>query len=192
MRHKLLATLLVALSLPAMAHAQIYSNTSASSNSGGNAAGPGGSVRTGDSSASVSASNSSASGTSSSSIRIRTTVNGDSHEESFTSDSGDVSVSVQSTPEETVIETREGSAPAVKKVIPAQPKPQSAKADAKDDIGANVKTEAQADAAAAAPAAPVAAAASASSDSEEIKPGLGAWIVRSVQSFFAGLFSWFG
>lgn len=190
MRHKLLASLVIALSLPAMSHAQIYSNTSASSNSGGNTVGPGGSVRTGDSSASVSTSNSSASGASSSSIRIRTTVNGEAHEESFTSDSGDVSVSVQSTPEETVVETREGSAPAVKKVIPAPPKPQSSKADARADTEAGAKTEtqatAQADAAVAA-----APAASAAADSEEMGHGLGAWIVRSVQSFFAGLFSWF-
>jgi hypothetical protein len=190
MRHKLLAGLVIALSLPAMAHAQIYSNTSASSNSGGNVVGPGGSIRTGDSSASVSASNSSASGTSSSSIRIRTTVNGEAHEESFTSGSGDVSVSVRSTPKETVIETREGTAPAVKKVIPAQPKPQSAKADAKADTQASAKTEAQATAQADAAVA-AAPAASAAAASEEAEPGLGAWIIRSVQSFFAGLFSWF-
>jgi hypothetical protein len=162
MSHKILFSLLV-ISLPAMAHAQIYSRTTASSDSGGNAAGPGGKVETGSASASVTAS--SISGSSSSSIYIKT--NG--HEESYSSGSSDVGVSVQATPKETVIETREGSA--VKRtVIPSASAPLQASAEP------------------AGPAAAVAEIMPAAARAQS--PGLGAAIVLSIRNFFAGLLGW--
>jgi hypothetical protein len=162
-----------------MARAEIYSHTSASSNTGGNAVGPGGVVKTGGASASVSATN--AHGTSTSSVYIKTDANGVVHEESYDSASGDVSVSVQSTPKETVIETREGAAPAVKKTVPAPSRP--APADTETRAGAQGEAE---------PAAPIVPAPAASSAAAaETSPGLGAFLARSIQSLITALFSWF-
>jgi hypothetical protein len=178
MLYKLLASLAIAASLPVMAHAQIYSHTSASSNTGGNAVGPGGIIETGGASASVSAS--SARGSSNSSVYIRTNANGTVREESYTSSSTDVSVSVESTPKETVIETREGAAPAVRKVIPASPKPAQAAVQAKRVAVPSLV-----------PAAFSAASVVPASIPQEQGLRLGARIALSVRSFFAGLFSWF-
>lgn len=180
MFYKLLASIAIA-SLPVMAHAQIYSYASASSNSGGNAAGPGGRVETGGASASVSTSN--IDGTSGSSVYIKTNANGAVHEESYTTPSGDVSVSVQSTPKETVIEAREGTAPAVKKIIPASPEP----VQEKSAIGTRAKAAALPSLV---PAVPSVASVASASVPQEQGLGLGARIALSIRSFFAGLFSW--
>jgi hypothetical protein len=175
MPYALLISLALVAFIPAMARAEIYSHTSASSNTGGNTAGPGGVVRTGGASASVSTTN--AHGTSTSSVYIKTDANGTVHEESYESASGDVSVSVQSTPKETVIETKQGAAPAVKKVIPAE-------ADAVRD-GDNDKASASAQAEFAEPPAP-----SEPAPGQE-GTGIAALILNSLRSLVAGFFSWF-
>lgn len=191
MLYKILASIAVA-SLPVMAHAQIYSSTSAAADSGGNVAGPGGRIETGGASASVSTSNSSASGTSHSSVYIRANSDGAVREESYTSSSTDVSVSVQSTPEGTVVETREGAAPAVKKIIPASPNPAHITAQAKGAAGAHAEiaaTPVVPTASSTVPVAPSIAPASLGVPREQ-DLGLGARIALSIQAFFAGLFSW--
>lgn len=163
------------LLVPGLAAASIESHTSASSQTGGNVVGPGGTVKTGDASASVTTS-SSASGSSSSSYYIKTDINGQVHEEHHTSNTGDVSVSVQATPTETIVETREGASGAVKRtVVPAAP------------------ASAQVSAEAASPATTTATitAVATTSAAQEGDMGLGARIVLSIQSFFVGLLSWF-
>jgi hypothetical protein len=169
-----LLILLAIASLPAMANAQIYSQSSASSNSGGNVAGPGGAIETGGASASVTTSN--AGGTSNSSVYIRTQANGVVHEESYTSSSSEIGVSVRSTPKGTVIETSEGGAPAVRRVIPASAEPAQGREDA------------QARAEATSSASPGAAA---SSTAAGAGIGLGAKIILSIEGFLSSLFRWF-
>lgn len=153
------------LLLPSLAAADIKSSTSASSESGGNYAGPGGTVHTGSASASVSTSN--VSGSSSSTFYIKTDAGGVVREESHTSGSADVHVSVQATPDEVIVETREGSAPAVRRVTPAQADTGTASSAA--------ATTTQTDA----------------TSSPAGALGLGTQIVLTIQSFFAGLFGWF-
>ncbi len=169
MLYKTLLSLLV-VSLPAAAHAQVYSSTSASSQSGGNYAGPGGVVHTGSASASVSTSN--VSGHSSSTFYIKTDAGGVVREESYSAGSADVHVSVQATPKEVVVETREGAGPAVRRVVPVQ-------ADASATSSAAGGTPHLADAT------------SSPAGAGGAVLGLGAQIARSIQSFFAGLLGWF-
>lgn len=114
---------LLVVSLPAMAHAQIYSHTSASSNTGGNVVGPGGKVITGNESASVRVSNTSAQGTSSSSVYIKTEVNGTVHEETVAT-RGAMSVSVEATPAKTTIKVQEGTPPITVRSYVAGPVPE--------------------------------------------------------------------
>ncbi len=153
---------LVVISLPGMAHAQIYSHTTASSNSGGNTVGAGGTVTTGNAVSSVQVSNTGSQGTSSSSIYIRTEANGVVHEETIHSDNTHADVSVETTPKGTQIEVREGTPPKVvrQEFISATTSPSTTQSEAA------TSTEA--------PAA-----------------GLGAQIVLTVQSFFAAVFNWF-
>lgn len=169
--HKLIVTILVVLALPALVSADIQSHTSASSETGGNVVGPGGKVETGNTSSSVTTTN--ISGKSSSSIYIKTDTNGVVHEETHTSDSSNVQVSVEATPKATVVDVKEGADAKViqHKVIPA-----------KAAVTTQVEPEATTSVAVAdpAPATPL---------KEEIS--LGATIVLAVQSFFAGIFSWF-
>ena len=152
-----------------MAHAQIYSNTSASSQTGGNVVGAGGNVETGDASASVTTSN--VSGKSSSSVYIKTDVNGVVYEESHSSDSGDVSVEVTSIPAGVVVETREGASAPVRRTVTEVP------ATLRSDIEPPMEATSSAQAT--------------STLTTEEEAGLGTQIVLAVQSFFAGLFSWF-
>ncbi len=161
MLYKLLTTLAV-LSLPGMAYAYIDSNTSAVSNTGGNVAGPGGTVTTGSAVSSVQVSNTSSHGTSSSSIYIRTEANGTVHEETFAGSGGNTDVSVETTPKGTQIEVREGTPPKVvrQEFISASTSSSTTQSEAATSTGA--------------PAA-----------------GLGAQIVLAVQSFFAAVFNWF-
>ena len=166
MLYKTLLSLLV-VSLPAAAHAQVYSSTSASSQSGGNYAGPGGVVHTGSASASVSTSN--VSGSSSSTFYIKTDAGGVVREESHTSSSTNVSVKVTATPEGTVVETQEGSAPVVRRTVPAQA------AGATSSAAATSTQDAT----------------SSPAEAGGGVLGLGAQIVLSIQSFFAGLLGWF-
>lgn len=163
--------ILAMLLVPGLAAAHIESNTSASSVTGGNIVGPGGVVTTGGASASVSTTN--ISGKSSSSVYIKTDANGVVREESHTSSANDVSVTVQSTPQGTVVETREGSAPAVRRVVPTEP--------------TQMHTEAQADVQAIATSE---VAMATSVPQAEASVSLGARIVLSIQNFFAGLFGW--
>ena len=92
MTYRIAALLIVSALLPAFAHAQIISNVSASSDSGGNAAGPGTTVRTGSSYSSVQVTTVSWQG--SSTVHIKTEVNGQKHEETYTKPSGSIGVSV--------------------------------------------------------------------------------------------------
>lgn len=164
---RLLIGLIAVLLAPSVVSAGITSNTSASSQTGGNTAGPGQTVTTGESSASVSTSN--VSGKSSSSFYIKTDANGVVHEESSSSDSSDVSVKVQSTPAGTVVETREGASAPVMRTIP--------KATVSVQAEATSSTQE-----------------ATTTDTTYIKegevPGLGTTIVLSIQNFFAGLFGW--
>lgn len=93
--------------LPGVALAQIRSSVSAAANTGGNVAGPGGRVETGDASASVNVTTR-LSGRSSSSILIETSANGIERKEAYASEDKEVDVSVSATPAETKIEIREG------------------------------------------------------------------------------------
>lgn len=102
-----LTTLLIALALPLAASADIQSSTSASSNTGGNVVGPGGKVLTGSVSASASVTN--MSGQSTSSVYIKTNSDGEVEEQSYTSNSSHVQVSVDSTPTGTTVHVGEGS-----------------------------------------------------------------------------------
>ncbi len=162
MLYKILLSLLV-VSLPAMAHAHIESSTSASSNSGGNVVGQGGTVTTGDSSASVQVSNTKSSGSSSSSIYIKTEANGTVHEETIHSSDAHTDVSVETTHAGTKIQVREGTPPVVVKhqVVAASG------TAATSTVGAEATT------------------------TPEVPAGLASQIVLAVQSFFAGLLSWF-
>lgn len=102
-------TIIAILLVPALVSANtVQSSVSATSNSGGNVVGSGGSVTTGNSSASVNVS-SSVSGSSSSSVYIQTNANGTVHEETYTSESGQIDVSVEATPEEAKVEVRDGT-----------------------------------------------------------------------------------
>jgi len=165
MLYKILLSLII-VSVPAMAHAQIYSNTSASSNSGGNVVGPGGTVTTGDSSASVQVTtNTSSSNTST--IEIKTNVNGVVHEESRTT-TGATNVEVVATPAQTTIKIQEGTPPVTVKheVVTAAGSSSAASASNTATTTPYATTSPQ-------------------------EPGLGAQIVLAVQSFLAGLLSWF-
>lgn len=102
----------------ASAHGSVQSSVSATSNSGGNVVGPGGKVETGNSSASANVS-SSVSGSSSSSVYIKTNANGTVHEETYSSQSGQIDVSVQATPKETKVEVREGGQVIKQETVPA-------------------------------------------------------------------------
>jgi hypothetical protein len=163
MPYKILLSLLVA-SLPALAHAQIYSSVSASSDSGGNTVGSGGKIITGDSSASVQVTtNTSSSNTSD--VQIRTSVNGTMHEETA-STKGATSVKVMATPQKTTIHVTEGTPPVVVKheVVAA-----SSEASASTSAGEPWAT----------------------TTLREAEAGFGARLVLSIQNFFTGLFGWF-
>ena len=152
------------LLIPGLAAADIKSSTSASSESGGNVLGPGGKVTTGGASASVSTSNTS--GSSSSSVYIKTDANGVVHEETYTTNKSTVDVSVQTMPQGSEIEVREGVPPTVVRheVVVASSSTESASGTAN---------------------------ASATTTPQEPGIGLGAQIVLVVQSIFMGLLSWF-
>lgn len=169
MFYKLLISVLVLTSLPAMAHAQINSHTSASANSGGNMVGPGGNVVTGDESASVQVTtNTSSSGTSS--VYIKTDVNGDVHEEAVEV-RGATNVKVEAVPAKTTIQVQEGTPPTTVKSEVV-----SAAAHAPSDTSiSGVAT----------------AAVEASAAQAVVGPGFGTQIILAVRSFFAGLLSWF-
>ncbi|HEY4502082.1 MAG TPA: hypothetical protein VJJ20_03400 [Candidatus Paceibacterota bacterium] len=158
-------TILTILSMPAMAHANINSNTSASSNTGGNVVGQGGTVTTGDAVSSVQVSNTSAQGTSSSSVYIKTEANGVVHEETYTSDKADTSVRVETTPKGSTIEVREGTPPTVVR---------------QEFIYASTSSSTAADSGTSTEASAVAS-----------TEGLGVRIILAVQNFFAGLLGWF-
>lgn len=164
--HKLLITTAVALALPALASATITSNTSASSESGGNIVGPGGKVETGASSASVSTSN--VSGHSTSSIYIKTTVDGEVHEETYTSNSSSVDVSVKTTPKATTVDVQEAGERTRHEVVPASA-PISAQSAATTSATTTATT----------------------SEPEQATLSLAASIVLAVQDFLAGILSWF-
>lgn len=168
MLYTILLSLVVGISLPAMAHAQIYSHTTATADSGGNVAGPGGTVTTGNSSASVQVhTTTSSSGTSS--VYIKTDVNGTVHEETVPT-RGATDVSVEATPTKTTTDVKEGTPPTVVRhtVVPA------ASSSASDEGSSSAPAAAQP-----------------STTAQEGGLGLGAQIVLAVQNFFAGIFSWF-
>jgi len=165
--HKLILTTMVALTLPALASADISSHTSASSQTGGNMVGPGGKVETGSASASVTTSN--VKGSSTSSVYIKTNANGEVYEETHTSNSSSVDVSVQATPKATTIDVREGAKPTVQKVIP---------------VSGSVSGEVVATTS-------VATGEPATTTPKAEGLSVAATIVLAVQSFFAGIFSWF-
>lgn len=150
--------------VPALTSADIKSSTTATADSGGNYAGPGGTITTGSASASVTTSN--VSGSSSSSFYIKADAGGVVHEESHSSDSGDVRVKVTTTPRETIVETQEGTAPAVKRVVEMQAQEAGAAAEATDSTTATTSVQGE-------------------------SMGLGAQIMLSIQNFFTGLFGWF-
>lgn len=83
--------------LPVFAHAGILSNVSATSDTGGNGAGQGGTVTTGASSASVQVQTLSGSAGGTSTVRIKTVTNGKKYEETFTRPAGSIGVSVVAT-----------------------------------------------------------------------------------------------
>lgn len=157
---------MIALALPAVASAHITSNTSASSQTGGNVVGPGGKVTTGDTSASVSTSN--VSGHSTSEVYIKTNTDGEVHEETHTSSASSVGVSVQASPMGTTVEVHED--------------------------GETHRTEIPASAAVSVDAAATATASTTGASTTPVADtelGLGASIVLAVQNFFAGILSWF-
>ncbi|MGC9602188.1 MAG: hypothetical protein ABSE76_00375 [Minisyncoccia bacterium] len=91
----ILCIVLAAL-LPASVHAQVISNVSASSDTGGNTA-ESGTVTTGASSASVKVENISGGGGGTATVHIETSVNGQTHEETYTMPGGSIGVSVVAT-----------------------------------------------------------------------------------------------
>jgi hypothetical protein len=97
-----------------VAHAQIYSTVESSSDTGGNYAGPGGSVTTGSAQSLVHVTNTNGQG--SSTVYIKTEVNGAVHEETV-SGGGQVDVSVKATPKQTQVEIKKGAGAVVKKII---------------------------------------------------------------------------
>lgn len=170
MLHKTLLSFAI-LFLPVMVHAQIYTHTSASSNSGGNVVGPGGRVTTGDSSASVQVTtNTSSSNTST--IEIKTTTNSAVHEETVTT-RGPTNVSVEATPATTTIQVEEGTPPVtIKRQVITPP---AAAREVPVSAIAVVGTVAMAESVAA---------------PEESRLGLGTWIVLAVHNLFSGIFGW--
>lgn len=108
-----LAIVMVVLLAPTLAGASsgsVHSSASATAISGGNTAGPGGSVTTGDAAASVQVL-STINGGSTSSVVVQTNVNGATEEETYTAQSGRLEVSVQATPAGAVVEVTEGDPP---------------------------------------------------------------------------------
>lgn len=111
---KYLLLVLAALLLPGASYAQAV-GASATSNSGGNTVGAGGTVKTGAEVSSVQVTN--ISGEGQSSIYIKTDVNGAVHEETIIDASGVVDVSIEADGSKAQVEIRQGNPAAVVKKV---------------------------------------------------------------------------
>lgn len=133
---RLLITAMVVLA-PALAHAQIYSSVEATANTGGNTAGPGESVTTGDASASVQVTTQG--NNQGSTVHVKTETNGQVYEKTVEANKK-IDVSVKATPQKTEVRVQKDNEPAVTVVTTASTSASSTVVVAADSNEAPVLT----------------------------------------------------